>query len=1305
MGAFSTMLGSYPKQLTAQQVAEVSHQAHKLSTDPNAPADAAQWHLKRSDRGVYYAPPTGNKKKDQREARKAKALVVAHLETPGYQKLYGPANAQKSLSSLTAFGEGLGPHQFSQVMEPVSTAPQSAQVAASAQKVFDGLKALRSQGLPVGGPTPPVQWPADGTSERSHDLVQAWGKALNKEGELMASAGAKSKRETSQLGTLVAPALGDFELPNGQRLGTLFTQALGKELAKNLSLDSLYEDLVVEPFKRMRKLSDKLDDLLKLDQLPGYDGKALRDDRIIQRSQELMACVADTHEQLATLAERLAQVLAPQLPGRMREELVQLSAALSALALEGLAPKSRCMQLHQRAQEQYLLAVGRRADRRVQDAAETVIKQTDGWLNAGCDPRHSGAVIDGSSAAQQDHSADLCVRLTQQARTAAAGFARLLPPAETPVPPTPEQAALQRRLDAALDRLPLTKGLRAEVPDLAELLFEVLPQDIDGRLKDLRAARLRAQNLKGKEAIAAHEDLRAQSEDLMLMVIQYVQALATVGHVLANGVPREDLPFDEQRVIQTFAQSLTDLAAAVAKPQSERMRAFKEGHETFQASLQALKQWRFVRGVAPTSPAKGSQLAPQRAPNASFYAEIDRELDDLLASDLMPSPRRPELSTKAELEQLEKLSDEQWLETVNDIASPGLQGLDKPKQAVQASMLAVPATRLYAQSKFKGHVRRDTHKHVGPANAASSAPKSLKVDEVQDLVPDSLFGADAQAQASQNPLAASAKADQRPGAWRAARPPQADAAAKRTSAANPLGVQRGEDLSSRQEIVLRRVESSWSEAQKSLSPEEGAVALSPKQQRVAQWWAEVFGSEATPASVVNTLVKAWPQNLELVRARLKALVEARTDQPDPDLEARIQATSQELLDRFGRYFDQLGAAGQRLSQAAGFPPGNGFLAHREAMQNAGKSLLALHNMFMAPDSAMSKAREFAQQAAATSAQRLSEAGGVKPGRPTPAVRVGQKSPVPKRVRFAEPSAPKQVPPSDAAVNGLPPSISAANGLHRWGGTPNPTRPLAVQALPTGALRKRRDDVQVPRVLPDPSSTRPLPSERSQVDTAPLTNDELAESLGQTPEQTRAVLSRKPQGPAYWETEDDRRAAPSPRKASALGEADRPLAEFVRLGFEPGDGQQVLSDEQTDLKQRFDAKLQEVFPTATPDVSQLHRYLSDQRASLTRQRRELVALMRAGASADELSAAARRLVRGIDRHRTQLFALGHFMANAPVGASVSPAVAEAMKAAGRALLKHEAKLSNPGSSLMANRRAAKAMQTGSEGEIAPLLDRV
>lgn len=998
MGIVSELLHSYPKQLTAQHLDQLRCDAHKEATGPKAPAGQVQQKLlKRYKGGVHYAPSNGSAK-GRREARKAYALVIAQLETPAAQQRYGRENAQQALGSLQKFGPELTPEEFDRALAPVSTASRNATVAASAQKVLDGVKALRATGLPVGGPTPPVDW----STRPKGRAVRAWQQAFAKEVELMK---AQTRRKSDGLGSFVEPGLGDLELAKGQTLGTLFAQALGHEAwTKNVKLESLHEILVVQPFKRISELGKQLDDLLTMDKLPGDADRAGLDNKIIQRSQELMACVADTHERMAQVADRLGQGLPQQLPGRMSEELVQLSLALTTLASEGLAPNSHCMQAYQRAQEQYLLALGRRADTKVQEAAQTLIQQADGWLRGGLDPRNRAAVIDDSSAVQQDQSAARCEHLSRQARTAAARFASLLPPANTAVPPTRKQKELQRRLDAALDRLPLTRGLRAEVPDLNELLFEVLPLDLDDRMKDLRDAQLRAQSATGNEAIAAHEDLRAQSEELMLMISQYVQALATVGYVLANGVPREDLPFDEQRIIQNFARSLIDLASAVSQPHSERMRNFKEGHEAFQTSLQALQRLRFKPGVKPASPAQAAPLAPQRTPNARFYAEIDRQLDELLAADEVPSPRRAELSTEAELKQFQALSDAQWLDTVNNIASPGLQKLDNPKQVVQTSLpQALPATRLYMPAERKGRVRRRTKDQGGPAKAAPSASSASK--------------------------------------------------------------------------------------------------------------------------------------------------------------------------------------------------------------NVG---------------------------------------------------------------------------ADAAV-------SRVNGLPRWSRTASPLQSVVSQGLPTGSLRMRREDVQVPRLMPDLSNTRSVPSERRDVDTRPLTEAELADAMGQSIEQTRAILRREVPSPVFRVSDEaDRTVAPPSRKPRGLGQADRPLAEFVRLAFEPRDGQQGLSKGQKALKQALDSKLKELFPAPSPDASELHRVLAAQRASLAQQRRALRAMLGAPVPAEQLSKAAKHLSTSIDRHLFCPSEVGRWMADSSTG---DPDLGAAMKAAGTALLSEELRLRQPDSSLMKHRRAAVKLQTG------------
>lgn len=539
MGLYSKIFHSKPQKLTPHEFALFGDGVHALRTNPKGLAKDYQGpnQLCRSSKGIHAIPLKPGEKPGP-EDRKARQLIAKHLKDPSNRKRYGKANADKALKALTCLKSGFNMDELGAMMDPVSKAEQRAQTKAFAQQVIQSAQGLAITNLAETGA---------GLPSGELDVRAAGGDAVYQAAD---SRGLVFERRC-------CTSDGDNKLLRKAKegLNASFANAFGTHpLTRELGItpDSLCDEMLSKPGKLINQKITELNALLDMDYFPG--GEAKRQERILTRTQELVACIAQSAELLALVGNCLTNELARQAPSAvMQASMENLGSHLVRLAQTYLDPKGFYMDSCRYARAQHQNALHGLAGEKVAEAANAVKDHAQGLLNAGAGPLpHGGAPRPSESAqeiARQAHEAAV-----QSAQTAGRRFDGVEP-------------AVLDELYGALLNHSLTQKLATDRADLFDVLLRDFPSSLNEAMEQLNQTVARSQTEAGRRDPALQEAVIRQSQQLVALVARYMELLATVGHILVNEVPLDDLAMAEQRkLMDGFGIALVGLSQTVADP-------------------------------------------------------------------------------------------------------------------------------------------------------------------------------------------------------------------------------------------------------------------------------------------------------------------------------------------------------------------------------------------------------------------------------------------------------------------------------------------------------------------------------------------------------------------------------------------------------------------------------------------------------------------------------------------------------------------------------------------------------------------
>ena len=401
-------------------------------------------------------------------------------------------------------------------------------------------------------------------------------------------------------------------------------------LTKGITLQDLADPLAMErlmtaPLLRAKRLVAEIDSLRRTDPNSIEGGEAARDAQILRLCTELTALTADAAQRFAQLASVLAHDVAPQSSGAMERSLIQLADELVRRGVAYLDLSGPLMQACAFAQNQKDLIAEKLVNRQIGQYAQETEQQVQRRLKQAMNPEHRGALVEATTQKLIDGAVSNWQRSLRDTCEAADAFTDLLLPQDDGQPLSADQVELQTRLTQALAAFPFIQDVMDANPALFDALFNQFPRLLDATRTRLAQAYEALASEPGAQDIQALEDLREKSETLMSLASEFLQALAQVSDALANHLDRSDLSPEQRRVIQHFAQQISDMARELMKPASPVSQLFLYGHEIHQEATRLLSGLRPHEDKRPQAePARPRPLKGRREPRAiAQRAELD----------------------------------------------------------------------------------------------------------------------------------------------------------------------------------------------------------------------------------------------------------------------------------------------------------------------------------------------------------------------------------------------------------------------------------------------------------------------------------------------------------------------------------------------------------------------------------------------------------------------------------------------------------------------------------------------------------
>lgn len=664
MSLYSKLFVRQPKALTVQQFADLDRNICAVHAKAGGKAGAFQngVQMRRSPKGVHLEP-AANDKKSLRDAAKARQLAIAHLNVPANQKRYGKDNAELALASLNKLQATCGHEQLYEAMKPVSTAEQRALTKDMAQLVQQDLVHLRADGTKLPEmPSHAIDWAAPDAGDQARDAARVWGLAFKEACEYRGNESGPLMREKSGMHEQVR-------------------QLFGPDAPPTLMANTLHDELVLLPLKRIQYLSVRLDDLIGLVDTGIFPrGAAALDQAILKLTKELMDSVITYQGRLARVGNGLTNGLAPKLTGDLHGAATHFGSSLVNLSRICARPDGFVMKAYARAQEHALAASQRCTGEQIRLSAYGVLKSVEAVVSADAAPP---TVADAPADPAQEAARQRYEAAAGQAQVAGNLFDGLGPVPQGGAAPGQPLGLLTQRLRQAMSGISVIATHFDGEPDLFALLLQDFPQLIQEQVDALKAEKQRLAANPQDQTVEAYEQLARQSQELIGSVNDYVTATALAAHVLVNLVQRDDLPLDAQGKTVGFASALAELAVSMADPASPWMGLLSDAKAVHQAAV--LRQAELSLPAQPVPEPPGAEPAPRKL-SAEGNAALDDILDQLLDDSLTPR-RVPAYQPSA---QAAPVSDEQMLAELDLLITQERAPQPQPQRQWAAAKPAQP---------------------------------------------------------------------------------------------------------------------------------------------------------------------------------------------------------------------------------------------------------------------------------------------------------------------------------------------------------------------------------------------------------------------------------------------------------------------------------------------------------------------------------------------------------------------------------------------------------------------------------------